>query len=95
MSADHDYSFFLFVKLYDVYHPSGEEYDRAYGRMAACYEAYTASEYNDPYKGEYDCMERFIKKLVTKVTDISMAEYGETIFGIPGSKSAIIIYPKP
>ena len=56
-----DYSFFLFCQLYNVIHPNETPYDRLFDEMQLLYSQYDASLYNDSDKGEYECMEEFLK----------------------------------
>lgn len=58
-----DYSFFLFCKLFDTYHPSYEEYDLAYDRMIGLFNDYTISDCNIESEPEYECMEKYIMHL--------------------------------
>jgi hypothetical protein len=57
-----EYSFFLFIKLYDaVYGVSEEEYDTLYGKVKSAYLDYDDSEFNDPNKPEYECMVNYLE----------------------------------
>ena len=51
-----NYSFFLFSKLFDVYHETQMPYDLLFGEVCRMYEDYENSKYNKPNKGEYECM---------------------------------------
>jgi hypothetical protein len=58
------YSFFLFTKLYEAVNGNGlsdEPYDYQYEAMSHLYKQYEASEYNDSYEPEYECMLSFLE----------------------------------
>lgn len=56
-----DYSLFLFTKLYDVIVGLNYEYDLMFGDLQVLYKDYSESAFNDPNKGEYDCMVDYLK----------------------------------
>ena len=56
-----NYSFFLFCQLYNVIHPNETPYDMLFKELEELYCDYEESLYNDPDKGEYECMEEFLK----------------------------------
>lgn len=56
-----DYSFYLFTKLHDVLYQSDAPYDEQFDYLEFRYEKYYKSKYNDPNKGEYECMVDFLK----------------------------------
>jgi hypothetical protein len=57
-----NYSFFLFSQLYNVVHPNDPTpYDMLFEDLQKLHSDYEDSIYNDPDKGEYECMEEFLK----------------------------------
>lgn len=56
-----DYSFFLFCQLYNVIHPNETPYDTLFNELENLFCDYEESLYNDSDKGEYECMEEFLK----------------------------------
>lgn len=54
------YSFYLFSKLFDAFYEINCPYDYLYGEVLRMYEDYEGSKYNDPYKGEYECMVNYL-----------------------------------
>jgi len=64
-----NYSFFLFSKLYDATYPNELPYDQLFVDLQELYLDYQESIYNDPDKGEYECIVDFLnshKELVIK-----------------------------
>lgn len=57
------YSFFLFSKLYDVTFNPIYPYDYLYRDVGIEYGKYCDSEYNDPDKPEYECMENYLHSI--------------------------------
>lgn len=55
------YSFFLFSQLYIAIYNASYAYDWMYEDICELYREYVNSSYNDLYKGEYECMEEFLK----------------------------------
>ena len=58
---DNNYSFYLFCKLKDIISPSEEPYDLLYGKDLKMFEDYNNSIFSLQYKGEYDCMDDYLK----------------------------------
>jgi hypothetical protein len=56
-----NYSFFLFSQLYSVIHPNETPYDILFEEVQQLFYDYEESLYNDSDKGEYECMEEFLK----------------------------------
>lgn len=56
-----NYSFFLFSQLYNVIHPNETPYDILFEEVQQLFYDYEESLYNDSDKGEYECMEEFLK----------------------------------
>ena len=54
------YSFFLFSKLFDCFYTTDCAYDELYGVVYSMYEDYVTSEYNDEFKGEYECIVNYL-----------------------------------
>lgn len=55
-----NYSFFLFCQLYNVIHPNETPYDILFNELEDLFYDYEESLYNNPDKGEYECMEEFL-----------------------------------
>jgi hypothetical protein len=56
-----NYSFFLFSQLYNVIHPNDPTpYDMLFGDLQELHSDFEESLYNDPDKGEYECMVDFL-----------------------------------
>lgn len=55
-----DYSFFLFSQLYNVIHPNETPYDSLFKELKELFLDYQESLFNDPDKGEYECMVDFL-----------------------------------
>ena len=55
-----NYSFFLFTQLYNAYVGIVYEYDLLFEDLLILYSKYEDSSYNNPDKGEYECMENFL-----------------------------------
>ena len=55
------YSFFLFSQLYNVIHPNETPYDILFEELLELYSDFEESLYNDPDKGEYECMVGFLE----------------------------------
>lgn len=55
-----NYSFFLFSHLYNVIHPNETPYDILFEELQELYSDFEESLYNDPDKGEYECMVDFL-----------------------------------
>lgn len=53
------YSFFLFIKLFDVFIGVNYEYDRLFEDLQDLFKQYETSKYNNPNKGEYESMVDF------------------------------------
>lgn len=56
-----NYSLFLFTKLYDVIVGHNYEYDLMFQDLQNFYKDFSESAFNDPNKGEYDCMVDYLK----------------------------------
>jgi hypothetical protein len=54
------YSFFLFSQLYNVIHPNETPYDILFEELLELHSDFEESLYNDPDKGEYECMVDFL-----------------------------------
>ena len=54
------YSFFLFSKLFDCFYTTDCAYDELYEVVYSMYEDYVKSEYNDEFKGEYECIVNYL-----------------------------------
>jgi hypothetical protein len=67
---NNNYSFFLFSQLYSVTHPNDPTpYDMLFGDLQKLHSDFEESLYNDPDKGEYECMVDFLnayKDLIIK-----------------------------
>lgn len=67
---EENYSFFLFSQLYTVANPNDlTPYDMLFGDLQKLHSDFEESLYNDPDKGEYECMVEFIngyKDLIIK-----------------------------
>jgi hypothetical protein len=55
------YSFFLFSQLYNVIHPNETPYDILFEELLELHSDFEESLYNDPDKGEYECMVGFLE----------------------------------
>jgi hypothetical protein len=56
-----NYSFFLFSQLYTVANPNDQTpYDMLFGDLQKLHSDFEDSLYNDPDKGEYECMVDFL-----------------------------------
>lgn len=83
-----NYSFFLFSKLFDVHFPSEEPYDVQFDLLVPLYNFYEASEYNDTYKGEHECIVDFMSNVkLEKIngTEILMALLNDGQIILPNS----------
>lgn len=58
---NNNYSFFLFSQLYNVIHPNETNYVGLFEELQNLYLQYENSLYNNSDKGEYECMEEFLK----------------------------------
>jgi hypothetical protein len=56
-----NYRFFLFSKLFDAMIGIEYEYDLMFDDLQMLFEEYDISSYNDPNKGEYECIVKFFK----------------------------------
>ena len=59
------YSFYLFSKLFDAFYGNNRfikdcPYDYLYEEVLGMYENYVKSEYNDEFKGEYECIVNYL-----------------------------------
>ena len=59
-----NYSFYLFSKLFDVYHPNETSYDELFGEVCTAYDLFIESALNDGNKPEYECMCNFLAEYV-------------------------------
>ena len=57
----HDYSFYLFSKLFDVFIKQDYEYDLMYQDISNLFFLYKHSKYNNENVGEYECITGFFK----------------------------------
>ncbi len=57
-----NYSFYLFSKLFDAFYEIECPYDYLFGEVLRMYEDYEGSKYNDPNKGEYECMVKYLEE---------------------------------
>jgi len=55
-----NYSFFLFSQLHSVIHPNETPYDILFEELQELHSDFEESLYNDPEKGEYECMVDFL-----------------------------------
>jgi hypothetical protein len=62
-----NYSFFLFTQLYNAYVGIQYEYDLLYEDLLLLYSKYENSSYNNPDRGEYECMESFLMANESKI----------------------------
>ena len=62
-----NYSFFLFSKLFDVYHPREIEYDWLFEEVEWAYIDYNKSKYNDSNKAEYQCICDYLSNYLPKI----------------------------
>lgn len=72
--------FNLFSKLYDLNHPSEEEYDRLFDRVWACYQDFLFSHYNDPERPLYECISDYVEDLVQ--VPVEGKEFGTTVLRV-------------
>lgn len=54
-----NYSFFLFIKLFDVFIGVNYQYERLFEDLQNLYEQFNTSKFNNPERGEYECMVDF------------------------------------
>lgn len=66
----YSYSFFLFSKLFDVFHSTDMPYDELYGEVLTMFQDYVHSEFNDEFKPEYECMVEYLSNHVPKTEKI-------------------------
>ncbi len=64
-----NYSFFLFSKLFDLIHPIDGDFQELFISLEAYHEQFQASEFNDLYKPEEECMLEFIRSLNIETTE--------------------------
>jgi hypothetical protein len=78
--VDEVQGFHLFSKLYDLNHPSEEEYDRLFERIWACYQDFLFSDYNDSDRPLYECISDYVEDLVQ--APVEGKEFGATVLVI-------------
>lgn len=72
-----NYSFFLFTKLFDVIIDVNYEYDALFEDLQTLYEGYQVSSFNDPNKGEYECMVEYLQHHRKEILVIFLATLSE------------------
>jgi hypothetical protein len=67
MAKKQSYQFYLFTKLFDAIHTIEAEYDLLFDELESAYNEYLSSEYNNPNKGEYECMVEYLTNYLPKL----------------------------
>ena len=62
-----NYSFYLFSKLFDHFNTIEIEYDILFEEVEQAYNEYDLSKFNNPNKGEYECMVDFLTEYRPKL----------------------------